>query len=620
LRLIDDRVRSSSQIIILSLCIVEPSFSFINNTMESSESSSDRSPLLVERATSAGGTVKVALPPPSVTFPSTPALPVRSTSQTVNSELETSTVSSRSTSLPSMRSASGRSIRKTVSGLFKRSRKKELQVSESDPSANETTFESGDSSAVISDEELRRAQECRERDETALRGLEAAVKRVQAIRNDLTGLTESTEREFRLWVVRSVILLTATGLILFIEPLGGMNVWLMVACVAVFAILARPRSPPIEEIVREFSLAQSDLSQVLQILTVPVAKEAPPSPQNGVVVEYGVDSKPGNNPSRVLSIEGCPHPRGPDVDRSGYRLNIFANMPGLDFERDVFAPLPRDRQAIFLQFETHFWSKFDRTTAHSHNIPDRFTLLRFLQADKYDIPKATSRMLKTIAWRTEHRCDEFIDDPDWQLVERASALRPRVFCGYDKTMRPLLVEKLGEFFGSDEAYKGISFSEWITSYAFEEGLVTYHFREAMLKHGAPYGHRMNFIGDLAGIRLMTAMKIIPYLKMLVKEVEIYWPEFAGDVVLVNSPPIVTRLFGIVRKFLDPSVTEKISIYGSDCAKELIEKFGAETLPQEYGGDNPVRIPGCPKKLTPEFNAMYPYTPRVSDSGGAIATM
>jgi hypothetical protein len=74
------------------------------------------------------------------------------------------------------------------------------------------------------------------------------------------------------------------------------------------------------------------------------------------------------------------------------------------------------------------------------------------------------------------------------------------------------------------------------------------------------------------------------------------------VFLINCPSFLPRLYGIVKLFLDPVTASKITLLGK---KELLESYGAEVVPIEYGGDNPIVVPSCPHYVDAEFNLRYP---------------
>jgi len=140
----------------------------------------------------------------------------------------------------------------------------------------------------------------------------------------------------------------------------------------------------------------------------------------------------------------------------GMTFNCFSNIPTLKFERDVLARLDDAQQAAFHEFT----EKFDRHLAslgalRDDQVPDAYNRLRFLQADQYKVDEAIARLSRTVLWRKDH-LDAFVVNPNQSLLRRCRGLRPRVWCGFDRHGKPLMFEKLGLFFGSDEAYKGMS--------------------------------------------------------------------------------------------------------------------------------------------------------------------
>jgi hypothetical protein len=204
-----------------------------------------------------------------------------------------------------------------------------------------------------------------------------------------------------------------------------------------------------------------------------------------------------------------------------WRFNCFSGLSTLDFERDVYAKLDPAQQALFDQLNAKFEAHLPLLgTLEPHQVPDKFNRLRFLQADQYRVDAAVLRLGKTVLWRKDH-VDNIICCPDWVLLRRYRGLRPRVWCGFDKHGRPLMFEKLGSFFGSDEACKGLSLEQWIQGYTYELCELMQRFREHVVRSGQ-YQHGIAYVGDLSHLRTMTAMRMIPFLKSLVKECVVRW--------------------------------------------------------------------------------------------------
>jgi len=177
------------------------------------------------------------------------------------------------------------------------------------------------------------------------------------------------------------------------------------------------------------------------------------------VARQGAESEnsPTSSSPRGFNLDATIDETGSDETArlAGMTLNCFSSVPNLDFDRDVFSKLDDAHKAAFLLFSEKF--KVHLSTLGrllDSQIPDNYTGLRFLQADQYRVDDAVVRLSKTIVWRMSN-LDEFILHPNWTLINRCRGLRPRVWCGYDAKGRPLMFEKLGLFFGSEEAYKGL---------------------------------------------------------------------------------------------------------------------------------------------------------------------
>merc|ERR1719253_1515404 len=72
------------------------------------------------------------------------------------------------------------------------------------------------------------------------------------------------------------------------------------------------------------------------------------------------------------------------------------------------------------------------------------------------------------------------------------------------------------------------------------------------------------IVDMRGAGLDTK-KGLDYVKAWSALDEQYYPDTMSKLVIVNAPWIVPTLFGVVKRFLDPAVAEKVEIY-SDTPK------------------------------------------------------
>ena len=115
--------------------------------------------------------------------------------------------------------------------------------------------------------------------------------------------------------------------------------------------------------------------------------------------------------------------------------------------------------------------------------PDAFTLLRFLDADGENVDKAELRLRATLAWWSERRIEDMLRVPPAgvQLYER---LRVRRWTGFTRDGKALMVERLGEFFGSDN-HKAFTKEEWLTLYSHDMLCHSPQFCEASRRAGRP---------------------------------------------------------------------------------------------------------------------------------------
>jgi len=222
--------------------------------------------------------------------------------------------------------------------------------------------------------------------------------------------------------------------------------------------------------------------------------------------------------------------------------------------------------------------------------PDRFTLLLFLQADGYDVRRATKRLLTTMVWRQKSGFEDFVDNPNkeaWNLYWR---LRPRRMIGYNAQGWPVFTEPLGAFFGSDNGCRAMPMRLWVLCYAFDVSLQQAAFRWSSIAQNRAV-HRVAYIGDIAGLRLRQTSGLIGYLRQLTKEVETHFPECAGSVVIFNTSSMFLTLFNnVVKRFLDPRTASTISLHAGVPKKYFLDTFGPELIPAEWGGNSTYVLP------------------------------
>lgn len=151
-----------------------------------------------------------------------------------------------------------------------------------------------------------------------------------------------------------------------------------------------------------------------------------------------------------------------------------------------------------------------------------------------------------------------------------------------------MVERLGEFLADDSLVNGICFKLWLLCYSYDICRIFHDFREASIKENK-FLHRISFVGCLKKISYFSAFKKIGFLRNMTKGVEMHFPEVAGPIYLVNAPSVVTGLWSMVKKFLDPDTASKVSIASNIPEDKVIALIGSDILPEEFGGTNKYKL-------------------------------
>lgn len=248
---------------------------------------------------------------------------------------------------------------------------------------------------------------------------------------------------------------------------------------------------------------------------------------------------------------------------------------------------------VFKEFRKDFLQKLgtfqglDRRLPYP--VPDDFSILRFLQADKYDKNLASERLLSTLVWRQQIKLHEIIMKPPAKL-EAYRKLRVRRCMGWSKNGMPIIIERIGEFInslGSDLA-KSMTVRDWLDCYIYEMANIILEFRK-----GAAAGNvqwKMLFIADMKGVKFVHALRSISLLKAFSKEVEVHFPEQVGPIFLVNMPSVVHSAWKLCKQFLDPVVLAKIQLFPHPGTAAMLEHIDDEVLYKEYGGKNTDEFP------------------------------
>mmetsp|Transcript_17539 Transcript_17539/g.20330 ORF Transcript_17539/g.20330 Transcript_17539/m.20330 type:complete len:629 (+) Transcript_17539:298-2184(+) len=333
-------------------------------------------------------------------------------------------------------------------------------------------------------------------------------------------------------------------------------------------------------------------SSTLETLLFPATKAVKEALKTGSSRLYKSDiakfiEKANESLNLVLESEGF----------EGISLSTMTNFfEGLhaDFASTSYEQLTPDQQQVFQAYKVSTLKALEKNEQlqKSSNcpVPDDFTLLRFLQSEKYQIAAATDRLIRTLQWRQEMDFNSLATNPP-PILKRYKSLWSRKFLGFDHEGRPVVALRLGDFITAFERLRSeaVSINEVIRCYAYDYYQCVRGFRQSFLATGKPVW-KVTVCADMTGVRFLAAMKSLPYLLVLTREIECHFPEIAGKIFLINSPFVVHKLWETLKTKIDPVLVGKISIHSGVPKDELLQLMHARVLPRAWGGTNKVAFP------------------------------
>mmetsp|Transcript_1390 Transcript_1390/g.2193 ORF Transcript_1390/g.2193 Transcript_1390/m.2193 type:complete len:321 (-) Transcript_1390:224-1186(-) len=274
-------------------------------------------------------------------------------------------------------------------------------------------------------------------------------------------------------------------------------------------------------------------------------------------------------------------------------LNYFEGLDIAVEDLVYYKQMTDTQKGTYETFKARFaeeiktYDGFDRSKPYT--LPDDHTLLKFLQADKYNIDVAMKRMLGTIGWRQKWNISELVKNGPNGLKEYRE-IRVRRHMGFDKDGLPIFAERLGKFMNllQSSKAKSISTDDLMRCYIYDMGGLIEQFRESA-RRGNPRW-KIIYIADARHAKLMSAFKAINILRSFAKEIETNFPEQAGPIFVIHCPKIVTKAYQLICKLLDPSVVAKIRLFSNEGTQAMLERMDKATLLEEYGGTNPTEYP------------------------------
>jgi len=209
------------------------------------------------------------------------------------------------------------------------------------------------------------------------------------------------------------------------------------------------------------------------------------------------------------------------------------------------------------------------------------TLFRFSRVSGFDVKKTVHAFLNYIQWRADNKVDTILSSsvPKIDIIQK---LVPYRYSGFDKSGRPLYIEKTGKL--QVEAVSDtrvITPEEFLASHIWGMEYLAKLAYEESLRRGTRVD-TVSSILDLDGLGIHHR-NAIHILKLCMESDSKYYPERMGKIYVINAPWIAPTLYQIAQNFVDDYTKSCVCIIAGNPKEELPKYIPVESLPKEYGG-------------------------------------
>jgi len=218
-------------------------------------------------------------------------------------------------------------------------------------------------------------------------------------------------------------------------------------------------------------------------------------------------------------------------------------------------------------------------------VPERMddaTLLRFLRARKFDVPKAKAMLLSAEQWRKDEKIDELVRTFEFTEKKDVDKYYPQYYHKIDKDGRPIYIERLGKL-DFKTLYEVTSQERLLNRLVceYERSLVT-----RMPAASRAVGHPVETfctIMDLKDVSLSNFYRVKDFVMQASAIGQDRYPEIMGKFYIINAPWTFSAVWNIIKYRLDEVTVNKIDIIGTAYKDKLLAQIPAENLPKEFGG-------------------------------------
>ncbi|KAJ7663012.1 CRAL-TRIO domain-containing protein [Mycena rosella] len=210
------------------------------------------------------------------------------------------------------------------------------------------------------------------------------------------------------------------------------------------------------------------------------------------------------------------------------------------------------------------------------------TMLRFLRARKFDVPKAKEMFIANEKWRKEFGVDEIVKNFDFPELPIVDKYYPQYYHKNDKDGRPVYIERLG-LLDLKALYAATTQERQIKRLVLEyEKFLTDRLPACSAAAGHPVETSCTIL-DLQNVSLSNFYRVKDYVMQASSIGQDRYPECMGKFYIINAPFMFSGVWAMIKPWLDPVTVAKIDIIGSGYKDKLLAQIDAENLPKEFGG-------------------------------------
>jgi hypothetical protein len=227
------------------------------------------------------------------------------------------------------------------------------------------------------------------------------------------------------------------------------------------------------------------------------------------------------------------------------------------------------------------------------------TLCRFLRARDYDVDKAVEMFTNAVEIRREHGAADILkkrdpNEPTWQHGT------PHYHYGHDKLGRPFYIEMSGRVRVGKlmEPTGYMNFDDFTKRHIIHMEYMSRRIEHASKRYGE-HVTQLSQIMDLEGLSYFDDSRGMQLFKDAINMDQNVYPEYLGNLFLINAPLIFRGMWVIIRKWIEAKTAAKFHVLGSDYLPTLLQYIDIHELPVEYGGTNTLSLPTVNFDLVPK---------------------